>query len=254
MRPHLSFYGASTVKDFARSLVSKDVTNGLFNRFLILPRFGAVERGEDPDQIMTLPPALKDSLQWLASCLAPMQLTMAARGDGYPSEPILVPFSAEASAINDVNQAHQRAMLMVSETDDALMLWGRFAEQCKRVAMIVAVGRCPGDPASVQIDAHDMTFATNLVTYSIEQFVGMVRRDMVESWVQAQHKLVLGIVRAAGTISRNELVRQVHGRIQRRPLDDIIQQLVEGTNIEAVNVDPGSKGGRPKTVFRWICD
>ncbi|WP_449395568.1 bifunctional DNA primase/polymerase [Devosia riboflavina] len=254
MRPHLSFYGASTVKDFARSLVAKDVTNGLFNRFLILPRFGAVERGEDPDQIMTLPPALKDSLQWLASCLAPMQLTMAARGDGYPSEPILLQFSAEAVAMNDGNQAHQRAMLMASETDDALMLWGRFAEQCKRVAMIVAVGRCPGDPASVRIDEQDMIFATNLVTYSIEQFIGMVRRDMVESWVQAQHKLVLGLVRAAGTISRNELVRKVDGRIQRKPLDDVIVQLVDGHNIEALNVGPGGKGGRPKTVFRWLQD
>lgn len=254
MRPHLSFYGASTVKDFARSLISKDVTNGLFNRFLILPRYGAVERGPDPDDIMKLPEGLKDQLQWLAGCLPPMQLTMAARGDGHPSDPILVPFDDDAEEMNAQNQAHQRAMLFASEQDDALMLWGRFAEQVKRVAMIVAVGRCPGDPASVQITAQDMTFATTLVHYSIEQFIGMVRRDMVESWVQAQHKLVLGIVRAAGTISRNELVRKVDGRIQRKPLDDVIAQLVEGQNIEAMNVEAGQKGGRPKTVFRWVQD
>jgi hypothetical protein len=254
MRPHLSFYGASTVKDFTRSLISKDVTNGLFNRFLILPRYQAVERGEDRHDIMSLPPHLKDALQWLSGCLAPMQLTMAARGDGYPSEPILVPFSPDASDLNDANQAHQRAMLLASEQDDALMLWGRFAEQVKRVAMIVAVGRCPGDPASIRIEASDMDFATSLVTYSIEQFIGMVRRDMVESWVQAQHKLVLGIVRAAGTISRNELVRKVDGRIQRKPLDDVIAQLVDGQNMEALKVEPGPKGGPSKTVFRWVQD
>jgi hypothetical protein len=254
LRPHLSFYGASTVKDFVRSLVSKDVTNGLFNRFLILPRYQEVDRRPDPDGIMSLPPELKDRLQWLAGCLSPMQLTMAARGDGFPSEPILVPFDKAADELNAANQRHQRAMLLASENDDALMLWGRFAEQCKRVAMIVAVGRSPGDPGSVSITAPDMVWATDLVRYSIEQFIGMVRRDMVESWVQAQHKLVLGIVRQAGTISRNELVRQVHGRIQKRPLEDIIHQLVEGQNIEGLKVDPGAKGGRPKEVFRWVQD
>lgn len=254
MRPHLSFYGASTVKDFVRSLVSKDVTNGLFNRFLILPRFGEVERRPDPDGIMTLPSALKDRLQWLSACLSPMQLTMAARGDGYPGDPILVPFDASAMAINEANRRHQQKMLQASEDDDALMLWGRFAEQVKRVAMIVAVGRSPGDPASISMTAPDMEWAGALVTYSIEQFIGMVRRDMVESWVQAQHKLVLGIVRAAGTISRADLVHRLDGRIQKKAREDVVSSLLDGGNIEALKVDPGPRGGRPKEVYRWIRD
>lgn len=254
LRPHLSFYGASTVKDFVRSLVSKDVTNGLFNRFLILPRFGEVQRGVEPAGIMHLPEVLKGRLQWLSACLSPMQLTMAARGDGYPADPILVPFEPAAEALNDQNQLHQRAMMLASDDDDALMLWGRFAEQAKRVAMIVAVGRCPGDPASVSITAQDMEWASALVTYSIEQFIGMVRRDMVESWVQAQHKLVLGIVRQAGTVSKSDLVNKVDGRIQRKPREDIIASLIDGGNIEALKVDPGPRGGRPKEVYRWIRD
>lgn len=252
LRPHLSFYGASTVKDFTRSLVSKDVTNGLFNRFLILPRFGEVQNKPDPDGIMVLPAALKDRLQWLSSCLSPMQLTMAARGDGFPSEPILVPMDAGADALNEQNKAHQQQMLMASETDDALMLWGRFAEQAKRVAMIVAVGRSPGDPGSVSITRSDLEWSTALVTYSIEQFIGMVRRDMVESWVQAQHKLVLGLVRAAGTISRNELVRKVDGRIKGRDIDELIKTLSAGENVSIFRVESGPKGGRPKEMLRYI--
>lgn len=254
LRPHLSFYGASTVKDFVRSLVSKDVTNGLFNRFLILPRFGEVERQPEPDGIMHLPMELKDRLQWLSACLSPMQLTMAARGDGYPADPIQVPFDATAEAMNEANRQWQQQMLRASEDDDALMLWGRFAEQVKRVAMIVAVGRCPGDPASVQITAPDMTFAADLVRYSIEQFIGMVRRDMVESWVQAQHKLVLGLVRQAGTISKSDLVNKLDGRIQKKAREDVVASLIDGGNIEPLRVDPGPKGGPPKTVYRWIRD
>ncbi|HEU5019675.1 MAG TPA: bifunctional DNA primase/polymerase [Pseudolabrys sp.] len=253
MRPCLSFYGASTIKDFARSLVSKDVTNGLFNRFLILPRFGDVTPAPERDGVMTLPPALKDRLSWLNQCLPSMQLTMAARGDGYP-QPILVPMTDDAEDSNEANKAFQAQQMRLSDEDDALMLWGRFAEQCKRVALIVACGRCPEDVCHAQIDANDMAFATTFVRYSIDQFVGIVRRDMVESWVQAQHKLVLGIVRTAGTISRNDLVRKVDGRIQRKPLAEIIASLVEGQNIEALAVDPGPRGGRPKEVFRWVQD
>jgi len=253
MRPCLSFYGASTIKDFARSLVSKDITNGLFNRFLILPRFGDIQAGPEREGVMTLPPALKDRLCWLAQCLPQMQLTLAARGDGYP-QPILVPMSAEAEAINEANKAFQADQMRQSEQDDALMLWGRFAEQVKRVSMIVACGRYPEDVSRAQIEAEDMAWATTLVRYSIDQFIGIVRRDMVESWVQAQHKLVLGIVRAAGEISKSELINRVDGRIQRKPRDEIICSLVEGGNVEAIRIDPGPRGGRPKEVYRWIRD
>lgn len=252
MRPCLSFYGASTIKDFSRSLVSKDITNGLFNRFMILPRFGDVRAGPERDGVMTLPASLKDRLCWLSQCLPQMQLTLAARGDGYP-QPILVPMTAEAEQINEANKAFQAEQMRASDEDDALMLWGRFAEQVKRVALITACGRWPEDVSRAEIGAEDMTWATTMVRYSIDQFIGIVRRDMVESWVQAQHKLVLGIVRSAGTISRNELVRQVHGRIQRRPLDDIIQQLVEGQNIEATKMAAEGRG-RPKEIFRYLVD
>ena len=46
--------------------------------------------------------------------------------------------------------------------------------------------------------------------------------------MQAQHKLVLGIVRAAGTVSKSDLIKKVDGRIQRKPLAEIIASLVEG--------------------------
>lgn len=253
MRPALSFYGASTIKDFARSLVSKDVTNGLFNRFLLLPRFGEVTKGQERDGVMSLPQALKERLQWLNQCLPPMQLTLAQRGDGYPT-PLLVPFSADAEAMNEANKALQSDMLRASDQDDALMLYGRFAEQIKRVATIVACGRSANDLASVEVGAADMTFAGNLVRYSIDQFITTVRRDMVESWVQAQHKLVLGIVRAAGEISRNELIRRVDGRIKGRDVEEIIKTLLAGENIHGLRVEPGARGGRPKEIYRYLRD
>lgn len=251
MRPNFSFYGASTIKDFARSLVSKDVTNGLFNRFLLLPRYGEVTKGREHDGVVSLPDRLKERLQWLNECLPPMELTLSQRGDGHPKSPLLIPFSAEAEAMNDANKELQSSMLRASDQDDALMLYGRYAEQIKRVAMIVACGRQPHDVAGTIIGGDDMRFAETLVRYSIDQFIVTVRRDMVESWVQAQHKLVLGIIRAAGEISRNELVRKIDGRIKGRDVEDLIKTLVAGDNVLAFRVEPGPKGGRPKEMLRY---
>lgn len=75
-----------------------------------------------------------------------------------------------------------------------------------------------------------------------------MRRDEVESWVQTQHRLVLGIIRAAGEISRNELIRRVDRRIKGRDVEELIKALLDGENIMGLRVEPGTRGGGPKEV------
>lgn len=249
MRPALSFYGAATIKDFTRSLISKDITNGLFNRFLILPRFGAVTKQAEPDGIMSVPEQLKQRLQWMTNCLPPMQGTMAARGDGYP-QPILVPFTSAAEAMNKANKDHQDRMLTLSEQDDALMLWGRFAEQVKRIALIVACGRHPEDLSRVEIDADDMRFAETLVRYSIEQFVLMVRRDMVENWIEANRQKVLGVIRGGGMVTKAVLLRKVRN-IKAREIDEILGMLEQAESIVKLTIETG---GRSASAYKFLRD
>lgn len=250
MRPALSFYGAATHRDFVRSLVSKDITNGLFNRFLILPRFEAIDPGPERDGIIGLPQGLKDRLQWMSNCLPPMDLTMATRGDGHPSNPILVPFSAEAQVADDENKAFQREMLIAADQDDALMLYGRYAEQIKRVAMIVACGRHAEDMARAEIGLQDMDFARTLVGYAIGQFVLMVRRDMVENWIEANRQKVLGTIRMAREIRRSELLRKVRN-IKGKEIDEIIKLLDEAGCIAKFRVETA---GREAICYRFLRD
>ncbi len=249
MRPALSFYGASTVRDFARSLISKDVTNGLFNRFLLMPRFGEVEKGRDRDGVMSLPTALKTSLQWLNNCLPPMQITLAQRGDGYPV-PALVPFDAEAEQLNEANKAVQQDMLRASEQDEVLMLYGRFAEQIKRVATIVACGRSPSDIAGAVITAEDMVFAQQIVQFGTDQFVRMVRQDMVENWIEANRQKVLGVIRTAGQVQRSELLRKVRN-VKGKEIDEILSLLKQAECIVELKVETS---GRSFTAYRHLRD
>lgn len=256
IRPSLGIYGASTIKDFSRSLVSKDVTNGLFNRFLIMPRFGEIDMLPEVDGVLELPPSIRDDLQAMFRCLPGDQSALSMRGDTAPGSPVLVPFSDDADRMNTENKAFQKEMMKRSDEDDALALYGRYAEMIKRIALIVACGRSPRDLKRAWIDAADMEFARKIVTYGIEQFVLSVRRDMVEGWVQEQHNMVLGIIRKAGKkgIARSALYRRVKGRIRSRELNEILVSLREGANINVIPGDTTTKGGRPPESYRFLRD
>ena len=121
----------------------------------------------------------------------------------------------------------------------------------KRIALIAAIGRATESPSMAVIEKRDMAFATDLVKWSIEQFVLMVRRDMTESLVQAQFKMVLSIIRRERRIMRSSLYRAVDGRMKGRDLDEIIKMLIEGQNIgKNDHKSPGQ--GRPKEEYIYI--
>lgn len=248
-RPNLSFYGAATVKDFTRSLISKDVTSGLFNRFLILPRYSHVDVGPDPEGIMTLPDVLRQRLSWLYNCFPdPMQVSLAIRGDGFPASPYMVPFSDEAAAMDEENKSYQLQMMRASDQDDALALYGRFAEQIKRVALITACGRSPHDLGVARIGAEEMKFARQLVEYSITQFVLMVRRDMVENLVEANRAAVLAVIRRKGKVSRSQLLRRIR-HINARDMRDIISTLQDAHCIVEEKIETRTNKA---TVYRYL--
>lgn len=251
-RPALSLYGASTARDFAASLASKEITNGLFNRFLILPRYGAVEGRAEPTGIIAVPPGLLAKLERMHACLPKEEMGLDGRGDVFPGSPHLVPFSDEAARMNEANRVTQAGHMAGADEDAVLTLYGRYAEQIKRVALILACGRSWRDLGHARIEAEDMAFAERLVAWSLGEFVEMVRREMAENLAQAQHKMVLGIIRKAKKISRTDLTNRIDGRIARRDRDAIIEALLDAENIEEQPIGTGAKGGRPKKMYVWV--
>lgn len=237
-RPNLSIFGASTHKDFTRSLVSKDVTNGLFNRFLILPRYGEVKEQSPPKGIMSVPDRIKNRLDAVNQCIGPhLGVTMATRGDGFPDSPLLVPFTVEASRMNDENKAHQRTMMRKSDQSDALAIYGRYAEQIKRMALIVACGRGPDVGfGNLAITGDDMIFAKNIVDYSTMQFVATIRAEMVENQIEANRKLVLNTVKKSGKIKRSQLLRKIR-TVRAFEMNEILGVLLESNSIVEVDMN-----------------
>lgn len=250
-RPGLTFFGSTTISDFKETLVSKDVTSGLYNRFLFLPRFGDVPTAPERDGMLEIPERLAARCRWLYDCLDGIQMAQSVRGDTYPPKPELIPFSNAATAMNEENRLFQKDMQRRSDNDPALALYGRFAEQIKRIALIVACGRSPEMLRSAEVSQADMSFARAIVTWSIEQTVLMVRRDMVENWIEANRNKVLGYVRRKKTVSRTSVLRHVRS-VKGRDLDEIIKYLIEADCIKECENDHGKKGGRPVKFYRYL--
>lgn len=250
-KPGMSFFGAATIRDFKESLVSKDVTSGLYNRFLFLPRHQPVPLLPEIDGMVSIPDTITQKCKWLYNCLPDMEELNSRRGDTYPENPVMVPFDDDAREINEHNRQYQREMQALSDEDQSLSLYGRYAEQIKRVAMIIACGRSPEDLKQASITANDMAFAKNLVRWSIEQTVLMVRRDMIESIGQSQYKLVLEAIRKSKRVSADRLYRKINGRIKKRDLEDTLKLLETSGNIEIQTV-VNSKPGRPPTFYKYV--
>lgn len=75
-----------------------------------------------------------------------------------------------------------------------------------------------------------------------------VLENIAENDHQANYKMVLGIIRGAGKMTRADLYRAVKGRIEKRVLDSILSSLEEADEV-LVGKLKKEGAGRPTTVY-----
>jgi hypothetical protein len=124
----------------------------------------------------------------------------------------------------------------------ATALFGRYAENTAKLAMIAAVSR---DHARPITEAHDVTWASALVDHCIGTLLREAERLVSDNDTEANHKRVLEIIRAAGEISRNALVRKTQF-LSKREREEIFDALVEG---ELVARSVKQSGTKPTMLF-----
>lgn len=255
-QPCLTFFGATTPSNFYTQLRSAQVAGGFLNRFLVMQRHVRVPENTDIQPEDAVPPIFVEALQalrtWQDARLMPAPSHMADDAERPPA-PFIIPASAEADALLADARARARAQILASDEDPVLEVYARSAEMVKRMALILACGRHWRDMASCRIEACDVTFAANLVDWSMASFVDGLRLHMAENEHQANAKMVLAIIRNAKgrKLTRSELYRKVDDRLQARELTGILANLCEAGKIEALEERPpeGAKGGRPKTTY-----
>jgi hypothetical protein len=255
-RPSMSFFGTSTIRDFKDNMSARDIANGLFNRILLLPRFSEVAIGPEEEGVLEIPPDILEQCRAMYHCLGELLTQIAICGNGYP-DPIMLPFDDAAARANIENKAFEREMRRKADKDREYGLYARYAEQVKRIAMIIACGMKPYDLRSAVVTEEEMTFARRLVAWSIDQFRTMAARDMAENENQKNYIFVLDIVRSAGIIGRSALYHKVKHRMRKPDLDDLIEYLIEAGTIEKIehktDGEPGRKKRGPKSEsYRYL--
>jgi hypothetical protein len=136
------------------------------------------------------------------------------------------------------------AELRVARGTHATPLLARIAENALKVALVRAVA---ADPVSPIIRAADAEWAIGLVRGSARRTLLEVERNVADNQIEANHKRVLAVVRAAGEagLGRSDLIRRTQF-LDKRQRDDILGVLAEAGLITTAMRQTAT---RPKMVF-----
>src|SRR4051812_38430533 len=93
----------------------------------------------------------------------------------------VVPASDAAEVLLQEARVRGREMILASDNDPILEVYARSAEMVKRMALVLACGRHWQNMDRCCIEPADVTFASNLVDWSMASFVEGLRTHMAEN-------------------------------------------------------------------------
>jgi len=244
-QPCACIWGVTVPGPFWAALEGGALADGSIARFLVfLTDDDYPERNETPGA-MDPPPALVAALQGIARGVPGRSLGGNIPDVMESSAPIhayTVPLTPDADAAMARVRREATALLRSHRGTYATALFGRYAENAAKLAMLAAVSR---DPARPVTEARDVTWASQLVEHCIGTLLREADRRVSDNDTEAKHKRVLEIIRTAGEISRNALVRKTQF-LSRREREEILDALVEG-ELVARSMKP--TGTKPLMLF-----
>jgi hypothetical protein len=225
-QPCACIWGVTVPRPFWQALESGALGDGSMARFVVfLTDEDYPERNEAPAP-MQPPDDLIAALQAIARGVPGHDHggnLADAMESSAPIEAYTVPLSAEAEiAMADVRR-EATDLLRAHRGSYATALFGRYAENTAKLAMIAAVSR---DPAKPMTQARDVTWAAQLAEHCIGTLLGEAERKVADNDTEAKHKRLLEIIRDGGRQSRSEITRRSQF-LSRREREEILASLVE---------------------------
>jgi hypothetical protein len=244
-QPCACIWGVTVPGPFWSALEGGALADGSIARFLVfLTDEDYPERNETP-AAMDPPPDLVAALQGIARGVPGHSHggnIADAMESSAPIHAYTVPLTVDADAAMAAVRREATALLRTHRGTYATALFGRYAENTAKLAMIAAVSR---DPAKPVTEARDVTWASALVEHCIGTLLREADRRVADNNTEANHKRVLEIIRTAGEISRNALVRKTQF-LSKREREEIFDALVEA-ELVARSMKP--TGTKPLMLF-----
>ena len=244
-QPCACIWGVTVPGPFWSALEGGALADGSIARFLVfLTDDDYPERNETP-AVMDPPTDLVAALQGIARGVPGHSHggnIADAMESSAPIHAYTVPLSPAADAAMARVRREATDLLRSHRGTHATALFGRYAENTAKLAMIAAVSRAPARPIT---EAADVTWASSLVEHCVGTLLREAERLVSDNNTEANHKRVLEIIRAAGEISRNALVRKTQF-LSKREREEIFDALVEA---ELVSRSMKPTGTKPTMLF-----
>ena len=245
-QPCACIWGVTVPGPLWQALEGCALGDGSIARFLVFQTDEDYpERNEAPAPT-SAPPALVAGLQAIARGVPGHSyggnLAEAMSSTTSP-EPFAVPLTAEAGVAMAAVQREASAQLRVHRGTYATALFGRYAENTAKLAMLAAVSRDPAKPVTQE---GDVTWAARLVGHCIGTLLREAEQRVSDNTTEANHKRLLAIIREGRRLSRSDITRRSQF-LSRRDRDEILTSLVEAGLVVA---EQQASSTKPATFYR----
>jgi hypothetical protein len=226
-QPNLSLYCTTTADTLYEALSSRDVVNGLLNRFIVLPSQCDYPARQDPED-MDPPEHIVEALKYAVSVVpeGAGNLSRLSTHSGPEIDPALttVRWTPEAKRFLcvELDSLQEQNLKSSSPTRE---LWGRYCENVIKLTMIRAIS---DDPVRPVMNLEAAKWAGELVAWSIQNLSRQVENHVSDNELEAEAKRVADIISKTGEagISQSELTRKTQW-LDKRRRDSILGDLVE---------------------------
>ncbi len=244
-QPCACIWGVTVPGPLWTALEGGALADGSIARFLVfLTDDDYPERNETPAP-MEPPPALVSALQGIARGVPGHSHggnIADAMESSAPIHAYTVPLTADADVAMASVRREATALLRSHRGTYATALFGRYAENTGKLAMLAAISR---DPATPVTQPQDVTWASHLVEHCIATLLREAERRVSDNDTEAKHKRLLAIIRDGGRQSRSDITRRSQF-LSRREREEIVASLIEA-GLVVMEVEPGTT--RPTAYY-----
>jgi hypothetical protein len=243
-QPCLSIYGTTVPSNFYANVTKSHISNGLLSRLLVF-------ESDNPDPEMQWPPlgALAAPAPIVAGCKLWVDRSICSDPEAGNLEaravpsPLIVKASADACDVrDDLEQTMRRRRREERGAGRDPGPFTRVATSAMKLALIRAAGINPEHPEITESDAE---WGCGLAWCLTERFMAKVGDAAPENKVEAASQRVLGAIKQAGSLVRQQLIRRARF-LSSRQLDDVLRTLAEAGDIL---IETEITKGRPRTTY-----
>jgi hypothetical protein len=246
-QPHLSIYGTATPENYYRSLNGQMLSGGLFARMIVLDasKRPAGQDGYPADNVLQNE-RIMSAAQWWKDF----------KPDGNLSDinPVsaTVPFNETAGDIMRWYRKSTGKEYARAEDDGdsvAMTVWGRAAENAKKLALLAACSENHKEPITMP---HHSDWAVQFISHQVRRALFLASIYASETEFDSKLKRAVQEIRKNGTdklMPEWKLKRKLG--LSPSDFDSVVSELIR-RRLAVFDTQSGSKAGRPQCGFRLI--